>query len=71
MAFIFTRHAKKRMKKRGIGSGPALRAVSGQTKYLGAGKYKSVKRSMGKSLTVVYKKEKGKKIALTVWKNSL
>jgi hypothetical protein len=61
---IFTNHAKKRGKSRGIGASSATRATHGSKKYLGKGKYKATSGGV----TTVFKRKGGKKIILTSWK---
>ena len=66
---VLTRHAKRRMRKRGIGSASVHRASFGTGKYLGGRKYKAVKKIGDKEVVVIYKKVGGKKIVLSTWSN--
>ncbi|MEK9180866.1 MAG: DUF4258 domain-containing protein [Patescibacteria group bacterium] len=69
MKKIFTRHALKRIKNRNLGMQKTKRAVGGgKLVYLGNKKYKSTRESGGKTITVIYKKDGGKNIAITAWK---
>lgn len=60
-----THHAKKRMQKRGISSS-RLSVFGG--KYLGAGKYKKVKKTGAGEVVTIYKNVGAKKIILTSYK---
>ena len=60
-----THHAKKRIRERGISSSK-LSIFGG--KYLGAGKYKKVKKTAGGEVVTIYKNVGAKKIILTSYK---
>ncbi len=60
-----TRHAKRRMRKRGIRPSNVL-FFGG--KYLGGGKYKKVQKTAGGEVVTIYKNIGGKKIVLTTYK---
>lgn len=62
---VFTNHAKKRGRSRGVGATKAFRATSGSKRYLGKGKYKAT----AGGVTTVYKQKGGKRIILTSWKD--
>ncbi|HLC44390.1 MAG: hypothetical protein A2722_03500 [Candidatus Doudnabacteria bacterium RIFCSPHIGHO2_01_FULL_50_11] len=67
MSTIFTRHSLKRMRKRNIGRTRASALTRGG-KYLGSGTYKTTRKSSGRDITVIYKKEGSKRIIKTAWK---
>ncbi len=61
---VFTKHAKRRGKSRGIGASKTSRASRGSKSYLGQNKYKAT----AGGVTTVYKVRGRKKIILTSWK---
>jgi len=62
---VFTKHANRRLKKRGIGASRARRSLHGSKTNLGGGKYKSTSGGV----TTVYKVKGGKKIVLTTYRD--
>lgn len=68
MSGIFTKHAKKRMKQRGVSSSRVSSAMHGTARYKGNGVYRSEVERNGIKFVVVYKREKGKKIILSTWR---
>lgn len=64
MAFHFTTHAKKRLKKRRILPSHAKRASYGSSSYLGAGRYKSTRGGV----TTIFVKKGSKRRVITAWK---
>lgn len=69
MIIIFTRHARRRQNKRNIGSGKIRRlASSAGARRIGAHKYKVTKKLGGRQVTLIYRKDGGRRTAITAWK---
>ena len=65
----FFRHARKRMRQRNIGTGRAHSALGGgNAQYLGRHKFKTTKLVGGRTVTVIFRKDRGRKVAITAWK---
>lgn len=65
---IFSKHAKKRMRQRGISSGAVGSAARGHSRYQGKGVYKSEVERNGSKYVVVYKRDGVKKVVISTWR---
>lgn len=65
---LFTRHAKRRMRQRSIGTGRVRRTAKGKKQYQGKGVYRSEVEGKTSTTVVVYKRRGAKKIILSTWK---
>lgn len=68
MGNLFTKHAKKRMAQRGVGTSRMTSALRGTSRYQGKGVYKSEIERNGIKYVVVYKREGGKKVVISTWR---
>ncbi|MDO8511996.1 MAG: hypothetical protein Q7S57_01885 [bacterium] len=68
MGLFFTKHAKKRMKQRGVGNSATTSASRGTSRYQGHGIYKSEIERRGIKYVVVYKRDGAKKVIISTWR---
>ncbi len=68
MTTTLTRHARKRMRQRGVGATRVHRAVRGRRQYQGGGVYRAEVERGGIIYAVVYKVVNGEKIILSTWR---
>jgi len=68
MGLFFTKHAKKRMRQRGVGSSATTSASRGTSRYQGKGIYKSEIERHGVKYVVVYKRDGAKKVVISTWR---
>lgn len=67
MKNVLTRHAKRRMRERGVSSSRVMK-TAGKGRYQGHGVYRSEIERHGITYVVVYKLVNGKKIILSTWR---
>lgn len=65
---LFTRHAKRRMRQRSVGTARVRRAAHGKKTHQGKGVYRSETEAAGITTVVVYKKRGARRILLSTWK---
>lgn len=68
MTKIFTRHAKRRMRQRGVSSARVSTVARRGGRSQGQGVYRVEVERGGKTTVVIYKIVHGKKVILSTWK---
>lgn len=68
MRKILTRHAKRRMRQRGVSSSRAVKLAGKPGEHQGKGVYRVEVERRGITYVVIYKKVGGKKIVLSTWR---
>jgi len=69
MSVCFTTHVRRRARMRNLSAAKVKKSsFSSRRKYLGHGKYQAGNSGLSGDTSVIYKKEKGKKILITAWK---